>query len=81
VQGVYFRASTVEQALRLGVTGWIKNCQDGSVEIVAEGSIKPLEDLIAWCRCGPDGARVERLDLGWEDFRSEFDRFFVKRAC
>ena len=79
VQGVYFRASAVEQASRLGITGWVKNCPDGSVEIVAEGSMHQLEDLIAWCRSGPDGARVERVTLGWEDFRGEFDRFFIKR--
>ncbi|MGH7784100.1 MAG: acylphosphatase, partial [Candidatus Binatia bacterium] len=47
VQGVYFRASTVQQALRLGVTGWVMNCHDGSVEIIAEGLSEKLEELIA----------------------------------
>jgi acylphosphatase len=69
----------VEQASRLGITGWVKNCPDGSVEIVAEGSMEQLEDLIAWCRSGPEGARVERVNLNWEDFCGESDAFFIKR--
>jgi acylphosphatase len=63
----------------LGITGWVKNCPDGSVEIVAEGSMQQLQDLIAWCRSGPQGARVERVNRDWQDFRGEFDRFFINR--
>jgi acylphosphatase len=60
VQGVYFRASTVQEAHRLGVTGWVMNCPDGSVEAVAEGTRARIDELIAWCRRGPPGAQVHR---------------------
>ena len=58
VQGVYFRASAVQRAQELGLTGWVKNCADGSVEGVAEGARPELEKLVAWCGQGPSGARV-----------------------
>ena len=50
VQGVYFRASTVEEARRLSVTGWVMNCRDSSVEVMAEGEREQLEKLIRWCQ-------------------------------
>ena len=65
VQGVWFRASTQEQALQLGVCGWAKNCQDGSVEIHAEADKETLERFISWCRKGPPAAEVSALDIDW----------------
>ena len=65
VQGVWFRAGTQEQALQLGVNGWVKNCPDGSVEIHAEGEKETLEHLISWCRKGPPSAQVSTLDIEW----------------
>ena len=79
VQGVYFRASTVEQALTLGIKGWVKNCPDGSVEVVAEGERAQLEDLIGWCRTGPPGAQVHDVYTEWEASHEEFQSFFIKR--
>jgi acylphosphatase len=79
VQGVYFRAATVEQARRLGVTGWVMNCRDSSVEVVAEGAREQLEKLISWCRSGPPGAQVKEIRVEWEDAREEFQGFFIKR--
>ena len=58
VQGVYYRASMLQEAQRLGLTGWVMNRPDGSVEAVAEGWKAKIEELIAWCRQGPQGARV-----------------------
>jgi len=58
VQGVYFRASACQEGQSLGLAGWVRNCPDGSVEIVAEGTRANLEQLIAWCHRGPPGARV-----------------------
>ena len=81
VQGVYFRASTVQQARRLGLTGWVMNRRDGAVEIVAEGRSDRLEELIAWCRQGPPGARVDEVDLQRQDFRGEFSEFRIRRAA
>lgn len=79
VQGVYFRASTVEQAQRLGITGWVRNCLDGSVEVVAEGEKAELEKLISWCRKGPSGALVKKVQTEWEASKQEFYNFSVKR--
>ena len=79
VQGVYFRASTVEEARRLRLTGWVMNCRDNSVEIVAEGETEQLEKLIYWCRGGPPGARVQEVHTEWEAPKGEFQSFFIKR--
>lgn len=59
VQGVWFRASTEKEAVRLGINGWVKNCNDGSVQIWAEGS--NLEEFIQWCHEGPPQARVDSV--------------------
>lgn len=61
VQGVYFRAWTLEQAQLLRVKGWVRNRRDGSVEIEAFGPEPALEALTALCRSGPAQARVERM--------------------
>jgi acylphosphatase len=79
VQGVYFRASAVQEARRRGLTGWVMNCLDGSVEAVAEGPRVRIEDWIAWCRQGPPGARVERVRLEWQECANEFQGFRIKR--
>ena len=63
VQGVFYRASTQEKALALGVSGWVKNCSDGSVEALFEGPHSQLEQMIAWCKVGPDNARVDKIDI------------------
>jgi acylphosphatase len=79
VQGVYFRASTAEEARRLHLTGWVMNCPDSSVEVVAEGEREQLERLILWCGIGPPGARVQEVHTEWEAPRAEFQGFFIKR--
>ena len=75
VQGVFFRDSTRTVARDLGLAGWVRNCSDGSVEIHAEGDRKKLEELIAWCRQGPDYASVSNIDLNWTEAEglSSFD--------
>ena len=65
VQGVFYRAKTQKVAQGLGLTGWVKNCDDGSVEIHAEGDKGKLEELIEWCRHGPALAKVSKIDLNW----------------
>lgn len=62
VQGVWFRASTREEALRLGLDGWVRNLPDGRVEAVFEGEAAALETMLAWCRVGPPGARVDVVE-------------------
>ena len=61
VQGVFFRASTRQQALRLGVRGHAKNLANGDVEVLASGDSTAIDELEAWLRHGPPDARVERL--------------------
>ncbi|WP_111656093.1 acylphosphatase [Isoalcanivorax indicus] len=62
VQGVFYRASTQQQAQRLGLRGWVRNCDDGSVEAVLCGDDAALEAMLAWMAQGPDKARVDALD-------------------
>jgi acylphosphatase len=62
VQGVFFRASTRIEALRLGVSGHAKNLDDGRVEVVASGNAEALDSLERWLRVGPPSARVDCVD-------------------
>ncbi len=71
VQGVYFRAHTQRQARRLGVTGWVRNTSEGTVEVLACGPAHRLRELQAWLRHGPELARVVKLSceaVPWQDF-------------
>ncbi len=63
VQGVGFRASVVERARQLGVLGWVRNGEDGSVQVHAEGAQEALEQLVAFLGTGPAGARVDDVEL------------------
>jgi len=58
VQGVWFRATTQEEAGRLGVDGWVRNTSQGDVEIFMQGDDAAVDKLLAWCHHGPPGARV-----------------------
>ena len=62
VQGVWFRATAKEKAKELGITGWARNCEDGSVEIHAEGPEVALKEFEIWCSKGPPAATVEHLE-------------------
>jgi acylphosphatase len=79
VQGVAFRYHTSRHALELGVTGWVRNLPDGTVEGVFEGDEVAVNALVEWCRSGPTAARVDRLDLREGDYRGEFDSFLTTR--
>ena len=61
VQGVFFRAWTKEQADALGVSGWVRNCPDGSVEALVAGEADAVEAMIERMRRGPPASKVERL--------------------
>ncbi|RJQ53505.1 MAG: acylphosphatase [Nitrospiraceae bacterium] len=78
VQGVFFRAGTRDTALRLGLTGWVRNVPDGNVEAVFEGPVENLAQAIKWCRMGPAGARVIKVKEKWEDYRGEFKGFDIR---
>ena len=74
VQGVGFRYSTVQEAQRLGLKGWVKNISQGDVEVWAEGPEKKLSIFLAWLRKGPPYSRVnsvekdDRKPKGYSDF-------------
>ena len=78
VQGVWYRKSTRDAALQRGLTGWVRNADDGSVEAVAEGPRAQLEDFIAWCRKGPAGARVDEIEATWAEATGAFEGFYVR---
>ena len=78
VQGVFFRASTMDKAREFGLTGWVRNNPDGSVEVVAEGSREELDKLVAWSQMGPRHAVVNNVEIEWERFLDEFSEFTVE---
>lgn len=80
VQGVFFRESTRREATRLGLTGWVRNRQDGSVEAVAEGESAVLEDFIRWCHQGPPTARVSDVERVDGEPQGEFRAFTVEHT-
>jgi acylphosphatase len=80
VQGVFFRESTRVEATRLGLTGWVRNRQDGSVEAVAEGESAVLEDFIRWCHQGPPTARVTDVVRADGEPTGEFRAFTVEHT-
>ena len=59
VQGVWYREAMRLEAERLGVTGWVRNCRDGSVEAVVQGEESALAAIVEWARGGPPAARVD----------------------
>ncbi len=75
VQGVFFRTSTVQEAKRLGVKGWVRNCPDGSVEVVAAGKKRKIDELVHWCHQGPAGAQVRNVQVEWEDYLNNLETF------
>ena len=77
VQGVWFRESMRREAERLGVTGWVRNAPDGSVEAVVQGADEAVDALIEWARVGPPLAQVDRVTP--TDTEGEFNSF-AKRS-
>ncbi|MBK9325348.1 MAG: acylphosphatase [Hydrogenophilales bacterium] len=73
VQGVWYRESLREAADAQGVTGWVRNRLDGSVEAMVQGEADRVDALIDWCRRGPPQARVEGVEI--EDGEGRYDRF------
>ena len=77
VQGVCYRASAREEAVRLGLGGEIRNLPDGRVEAVVEGARERIEEFIAWCRLGPPSAEVDDVGVRWSAASGGFKSFRV----
>ena len=76
VQGVWFRASTQDQAIQLGLTGWARNLPDGRVEVMACGKRQAVQALLQWLEKGPELAQVSEMlytEVSWQ----RFDRFSI----
>jgi len=78
VQGVFFRASTMDKARELGLAGWVRNNPDGSVEVVAEGPRDVVEELVAWSHKGPRHAVVDSVEVEWEPWLDEYREFKIE---
>lgn len=79
VQGVFYRANTREKAQGLGLDGWVKNLPDGTVRLVAEGPRADLEALVDWTHEGSPAARVDEVDVDWDEATGEFSGFHIER--
>lgn len=76
---MFFRREIADLASQRGVTGWVRNLPDGSVEVVAEGDKEELDRVVEFCRIGPSRARVKNVGVDWLDFRGEFRGFRITR--
>ncbi|MBU1152168.1 acylphosphatase [Patescibacteria group bacterium] len=67
VQGVWFRGAAKDEAKKLGLVGYAKNVDDGSVEILIQGEEGAIRKFIEWCRQGPEIAQVDNVDVRWKE--------------
>lgn len=80
VQGVGFRIHSVDRAEKLNLVGWVKNRDDGCVEIVAEGEETDVEAFCEWCKIGPKSANVVDARMTYSDATDEFDSFGIRHG-
>jgi len=78
VQMVMFRDFIQRKARKLGLVGRVKNEDDGTVRVVAEGEKDNLEKLISLCYNGPVLSKVDKIDIDWQEPNGEFDEFEIK---
>lgn len=78
VQGVGFRSWVREEARKFGLTGWVKNREDRTVELVVEGEESVLRELIELCRRGPEVAWITGVQVKREEASGEFINFEVR---
>ena len=79
VQGVYYRASAAKKAQGLGLTGWVKNLADGRVELIAQGPVAALDQLLNWCQKGPMLAKVSKVECEVAQVDEKMAQFEVMR--
>lgn len=78
VQGVYYRSNTKKIAEKLDLKGWVKNLPDGRVEIICEGEKEKIEKIIRWAKRGPLLAKVNGVEVNWEEYQGEFKGFEIR---
>ncbi len=78
VQGVFFRSNSCEKAVSLGLRGFVKNLDDGRVEIVAEGEKENIGELVEFCKKGSLIAKVGDLEIRYEKVKDEFKEFKIE---
>jgi acylphosphatase len=78
VQGVYFRYAVEEEAGDHGITGWVRNLPDGRVEGIFEGDEPDVQEILTYCRKGPQYAKVDHVEVREEPFRGEFRGFEIR---
>ena len=78
VQGVFFRDFVSRQAKKLDLAGYVRNLYDGTVEVLAEGERRQLDELIGYLNIGPSAARVEKVVTGWSEYTGNYPGFRVK---
>ncbi len=78
VQGVGYRYHTVREAQSLSLVGWVRNCPDGSVEVVAEGSPEATRQLLSWLERGPPAAEVTDVKVEWQTTAGRYAGFEVR---
>ena len=77
VQGVYFRQNAQRVCNEYGVTGWVLNVDDGSVEAILEGNKNSVEEAISWFKVGPPSAHVEKIEVNYDRYMGEFREFKI----
>lgn len=77
VQGVFFRHTAAQRARDRGLTGWVRNLDDGRVEAVLEGEESDVSAVVEWCRSGPAHATVESVDVDWQPALSDLSGFRI----
>jgi acylphosphatase len=78
VQGVYYRYNALKKAGEYHLTGWVRNRVDGSVEILCEGTEEDINNIVRWCKKGPERAYVSEIETTWEQHTGEFNVFEIR---
>jgi len=78
VKNVGFRVFIRDRARQLALTGWVRNLADGSVEAVAAGEHKRLQQFVALCNSGPPEAVIQDMTVDWQETREEFSNFIIR---
>lgn len=78
VQGVFYRASCREEAEARGLSGWVRNLPDGTVEALLQGPEEQVRDMIRWCYAGPPGARVSKIEVTPEEAAGDLRGFRIR---